>query len=112
MKKFLLSTVGLIALGVAAPASAADMAFKAPPPPPPPVYSWNGFYIGGNGGWGEKHKFVGFISAGGDFADCCRKRAGGAGAGVAAFTAGITTCLCAARNNRGWGPSLKKKKPV
>jgi outer membrane immunogenic protein len=28
---------------------------KAPPPPPAPVYSWTGFYIGGNGGyaWSE-----------------------------------------------------------
>src|SRR5882757_1017692 len=35
-------------------ASAADLARKAPaytPPPPPPVYSWAGFYIGGNAGW-------------------------------------------------------------
>ena len=78
MKKFLLSTVGLIALGVAAPASAADMAVKAPPPPPPPpVYSWNGFYIGGNGGWAENHNCVDFIAAGVDFADGCRNRSGG-----------------------------------
>lgn len=32
-------------------ASAADMPLKAPPPPPVPVYSWTGFYIGGNAGW-------------------------------------------------------------
>lgn len=54
MKKFLLSTVGLIALAMAAPASAADMAVKAPPPPPPaPIFSWTGFYVGGNigGAW-------------------------------------------------------------
>jgi outer membrane immunogenic protein len=32
-------------------ASAADLPRKAPPAPlPPPVYSWTGFYIGGNGG--------------------------------------------------------------
>ena len=35
MKSFLLATVGLVALvGMAAPASAADMAVKAPPPAP------------------------------------------------------------------------------
>jgi outer membrane immunogenic protein len=53
MKKFLLSTVGLIALGMAAPASAADMAVKAPPPAPAPIFSWTGFYVGGNigGAW-------------------------------------------------------------
>ncbi len=36
-------------------ASAADLPRKAPayvPPPPPPVYSWTGFYIGLNGGYG------------------------------------------------------------
>jgi outer membrane immunogenic protein len=38
MKNFLLATVGLVALvGMAAPASAADMAVKAPPPAPLPV---------------------------------------------------------------------------
>ena len=56
MKKFLLAAVGSATLlGVAAPALAADMAVKAPPPPPP-IYSWAGFYIGGNGGWGTSHK--------------------------------------------------------
>jgi outer membrane immunogenic protein len=45
------------ALGFAAPASAADMATKAPPPPAP-VYShsWTGWYVGGNvgGGWADR----------------------------------------------------------
>jgi len=32
-------------------ASAADLPRKAPPaPPPPPVFSWTGFYAGGNVG--------------------------------------------------------------
>src|SRR5256885_17228464 len=58
MKKFLFATVGIAALlGVAAPASAADMAVKAPPPPVvAPIYSWAGLYIGGNGGLGTSHK--------------------------------------------------------
>jgi outer membrane immunogenic protein len=39
----------------AAPAAqAADMALKAPPPPPAPVATWNGCYIGVNGGYGWK----------------------------------------------------------
>jgi outer membrane immunogenic protein len=54
MKKFLLATAGLVALGMAAPASAADLAArpytKAPPPPVVAIYDWTGFYIGGNGG--------------------------------------------------------------
>jgi outer membrane immunogenic protein len=54
MKKFLMGAAGLLALGMAAPATAADMAVKAPPPAPLPViYNWTGFYIGGNGGWGQ-----------------------------------------------------------
>jgi outer membrane immunogenic protein len=79
MKKLLLSTVGLIALGMAAPASAADMAVKAPPPAPlPVVYNWNGFYIGANGGWGETHNCWDFITAvGAAISDGCRDRSGG-----------------------------------
>src|SRR6478735_7754831 len=61
MKKFLLGTVGLVALGMAAgPASAADLAArpvytKAPPPMVAAAYDWSGFYIGINGGWGQTH---------------------------------------------------------
>jgi outer membrane immunogenic protein len=60
MKKFLLGTVGFVALGVAAPASAADLAArpytKAPPPMIAAIYDWSGFYIGLNGGWGSSRK--------------------------------------------------------
>ena len=44
---------GVFTLGAAGAASAADMAVKAPPPPPVPIFSWTGFYIGGNigGDW-------------------------------------------------------------
>ena len=75
MKKFLLGTVGLVALGMAAPASAADMPYKAPPPVPyvAPIYDWTGFYIGGNGGWGQSRNCVDFVN----FADGCRERSGG-----------------------------------
>jgi len=60
MKKFLLATVGLVALGMATPASAADVAAppytKAPPPPVVAIYDWTGFYIGVNGGGGSARK--------------------------------------------------------
>jgi outer membrane immunogenic protein len=60
MKKFLLGTVGLLALGMAAPASAADLAArpytKAPGPMIAAMYDWSGFYIGANGGWGSSRK--------------------------------------------------------
>jgi outer membrane immunogenic protein len=57
MRKLLVATAALAALVVGAPAFAADMAapvYKAPPPPAP-VFSWTGFYIGGQGGggWGN-----------------------------------------------------------
>jgi outer membrane immunogenic protein len=60
MRKFLLATVGLIALGMAAPASAADLAArpytKAPPAPVVAIYDWSGFYIGIDGGGGSSRK--------------------------------------------------------
>jgi outer membrane immunogenic protein len=60
MKKFLLGTVGLVALGIAAgPASAADLAarpvYTKAPPMMQAVYDWSGFYIGINGGWANAH---------------------------------------------------------
>src|SRR6266566_1417339 len=79
MKKFLLGTVGLVALGMAAPASAADL--RARPAPPPPmvaaIYDWSGFYIGGNGGWGQSRNCVDFVT----FADACSERSGGLAGG-------------------------------
>ena len=79
MKKFLLGTVGLIALGMAAPASAADMAVKAAPVPyVAPMYNWSGFYIGANGGWGSSRNCWGIVPvAGATIADGCASRSGG-----------------------------------
>jgi outer membrane immunogenic protein len=66
MKKFLLGTVGLIALGMA-PASAADLAarpYTKAPPMISPIYDWSGFYIGANGGWGnQRNCFAGTDAA-------------------------------------------------
>jgi outer membrane immunogenic protein len=53
MKKLLLGSAALVALGLGAPAAlAADRAVPAyaPPPPPVPVYTWTGCYVGGNAG--------------------------------------------------------------
>jgi outer membrane immunogenic protein len=81
MKKFLLGTIGLVALGMSAPAIAADMPVRSPPPPPAPlpvVYNWSGFYIGANGGWGESNNCWDFITAvGAAIGDGCRDRSGG-----------------------------------
>ena len=81
MKNFLLATVGLVALvGMAAPASAADMAVKAPPPAPLPViYNWSGFYIGANGGWAQSRNCLDLVNVVvlGTFAEGCNERSGG-----------------------------------
>src|SRR5262245_37364675 len=48
MKKFLLTTVALVAVGATAPALAADLGTRYPTAAPvyAPVYNWTGFYIG------------------------------------------------------------------
>src|SRR5260370_41647173 len=74
-------TVGLVALGMSAPASAADLAArpytKAPPPMVAPIYDWTGFYIGGNGGWGQSRNCFDFVDAFGGFVgEGCRERSG------------------------------------
>jgi outer membrane immunogenic protein len=58
MKKFLLGTVGLVALGMAAPAVAADLPARTYTKAPAVVaiYNWGGFYIGGNAGYGTSKK--------------------------------------------------------
>jgi outer membrane immunogenic protein len=50
LKKLFFASAALAVL--AGPGFAADLPMKAPAYVPPPVYDWNGFYIGGNAGWG------------------------------------------------------------
>jgi outer membrane immunogenic protein len=60
MKKLLQGAIGLAALSMTAPASAADLAArpytKAPPAIVAAIYDWSGFYVGlnGGGGWSRK----------------------------------------------------------
>ena len=81
MKKFLLGTLGLVAM--VAPALAADLPVKAPPPMIPPMFNWSGFYIGGNGGWGRSDNcwdLLGRFGAGGALVATgidCHDRSGG-----------------------------------
>jgi outer membrane immunogenic protein len=64
-RKFLLASVGAIALTGSA-AFAADLPSRAPPPvylPPPPIFTWTGIYIGGQVGyaWNNgSNRFNGF----------------------------------------------------
>src|SRR5581483_8829967 len=70
MKKLMLVTASLLALGAAAPAVAADLAARPYTKAPPMVqaaYDWSGFYIGLNGGGATSHKtwnLVGGLSEG------------------------------------------------
>ena len=59
MKKFLQGTIGLIALGMAVPAIAADLpmqTYSKAPTMVAAVYDWSGLYVGVNGGWGSSRK--------------------------------------------------------
>ena len=82
MKKFLLGTVGLVALSLSAPASAADLGarpYSKAPPMIAAIYDWSGFYVGLNGGWGSSHKCWDFTTPAGVFvaAEGCHNATGG-----------------------------------
>jgi outer membrane immunogenic protein len=69
LRRILLASVGAIAL--AGSAFAADLPSRAPPPiyvPPAPIFTWTGFYIGGQVGyaWGKNN--VNFGDNFGDYA--------------------------------------------
>ena len=85
MKKFLLGTVGLVALSLSAPASAADLAarpYAKAPPMIAAIYDWSGFYIGANGGWGSSHKCWNVVPvAGALLAEGCHDATGGVAGG-------------------------------
>ncbi len=79
MKKFLLATVALVALGATAPALAADLAarpYTKAPAYAAPIYNWTGFYIGGHVGGafagdnslvGNNGRFLGGLQGGFDY---------------------------------------------
>jgi outer membrane immunogenic protein len=82
MRKIWLVPAAVAALGLATPASAADLAakpyVKAPPPAVAAIYDWSGFYIGGNAGWGQARACWDFVGPLGIVtADGCRNGSGG-----------------------------------
>ena len=89
MKKILLVTASLIALGAAAPAVAADLAarpYTKAPAMIAAVYDWSGFYIGANGGWGSSHKCWDFLpAAGGTAPEGCHDATGGVAGGQVGY---------------------------
>ena len=69
MKKFLLATVALVAVGAALPARAADFSARTPyytkaPAYMPPIYNWTGFYVGGHvgGAFSSDNNFSGLTT--------------------------------------------------
>jgi outer membrane immunogenic protein len=83
MKKFLLATVALVALGATVPALAADLGarrYTKAPAYAEPIYNWTGFYIGGHIGGafdgsngfagisnGNNGRFLGGLQVGADY---------------------------------------------
>jgi outer membrane immunogenic protein len=77
MKKLLYVTASLVALGAAAPASAADLAarpYTKAPPMMAAIYDWSGFYIGLNGGGATSHNCWDLVGGG---AEGCHDATGG-----------------------------------
>src|SRR6202158_1318922 len=71
MKKFLLATVALVALGATVPALAADLGARTYTKAPAymaPIYNWTGFYIGGHvgGAFSGNNGFGGTTNNGND----------------------------------------------
>jgi outer membrane immunogenic protein len=63
LHRIAMATAGLVAL--TGSVFAADLPVKAPPmPAPPPAYSWSGFYIGGQVGWGRLHDDASIVNPG------------------------------------------------
>ncbi|WFU68469.1 outer membrane beta-barrel protein [Bradyrhizobium sp. CB2312] len=64
MKTLVLASVSLLALGVLAPAGAADLPLYKAPAAPVLAFDWTGAYVGINGGGGLAHSCWGISNAG------------------------------------------------
>ena len=89
MKRFLLGAVGLLAMGIAAPAVAADLpvTYTKAPVMIPALYDWSGVYVGVNGGWGTEQRCFDLVTTAGSFvaADGCHSTSGGVAGGQIGF---------------------------
>jgi outer membrane immunogenic protein len=82
MKRVLLGAVGLVVMGIGAPAVAADLPAqtysKVAPVMMPVAYDWSGVYVGANGGWGTENRCWDSVTVSGAFiaTDGCHKTSG------------------------------------
>ena len=68
-----------------------------------PIYDWSGFYIGGNGGWGQTRNCVDFFDVTGfDFADGCRERSGGLAGGQIGYRWQVGTWVFGLEGQGDW----------
>jgi outer membrane immunogenic protein len=86
MRKIWLGTVGLVALGMAAPALAADLPARTYTKAPvllPALYDWSGWYVGINGGGGTENRCFDFTTPAGAFiaSEGCHNASGGVAGG-------------------------------
>jgi outer membrane immunogenic protein len=88
MKKLLLTTTGLLAIGASAPSVAADLAArpytKAPPAMVATINDWSGFYVGFNAGGGSSRDRWNLLTNGGAAVNPALSNEGTTNAGGAA----------------------------
>jgi outer membrane immunogenic protein len=84
-------------------AGAADMPVKAPPPAPAPVWSWTGFYVGANVGYGWSQKtFVNNFSPPIGAVDATPNPSGVVGGLQAGYNFQINSLLLGIEGNFDW----------
>lgn len=108
MKKFLVGTVGLIALGTA-PAMAADLAARPYTKAPPIIaaaYDWSGFYVGANGGWGTSRNCWDYLGTTATPAvalgEGCHDASGGTAGGQVGYNWQISTWVFGVEAQGNW----------
>ncbi len=86
MRRLMFSLLSVAAMGIVS-AQAADLPVKAEPIVPPPVFSWTGFYVGGNFGydWGSSTGDLGSFSP----AFAAAVAAGGTPSGLGTQASGV-----------------------
>jgi outer membrane immunogenic protein len=107
MKRFLLGTVGLIALEMADPALAADLpaqTYTKAPAYIAAVYDWSGLYIGANGGYGSSRDCWNRVTPGTNALtpEGCHNATGGVAGGQIGYRWQIGTWVLGVEGQGDW----------